>query len=858
MSAITTRLPFTWHSWFTPALSLLLLCAVVLVVHREIEHFHLHEMLAYLRGIPASQLFAAALCTIGSYLLLGLFDFTGLHYVGKPLPYPRVALSSFIAYAISSNAGASALTGAAMRLRLYTPQGLTGTEVATLQGFCSLTNAIGLITMIALSLLFARGHTVEMFHLLRPWTWICGLLLLGAVAAYVGWASLAHRGFSIRGWSLRPPGPVLAPLQVVLGAAELSIGCTVLWLLLPSGAQIGLPAFVGVFALAVSAGILSHMPGGLGVFESVMLLAIPDAPRNELLGALLGYRAIYYVAPLIAAGTLFAAVEIYGSRHRFERVGSIVTSYMTQVSPQIAGTLVLLAGVVLLISGATPAMESRLTILRHLLPLPVLEMSHLIGSISGLGLLVLARALYRRVREGYRLAVALLIAGIVASLLKGLDYEEATILAIVLAVLWLGRDAFHRRASIMEERFSPMWIVAIAGVLGAIAWISFFAHRHVQYSNELWWTFAFSADAPRALRALLVAVLTAATFLAMNLLRPARPQLALPSPGDLERARAIIDRSDEVLANAALCADKRLLFAPNDDAFIMYQVARRSWVALGDPVGEPARYEELVWHFTELTDRYGGWTVFYQTGPERLPLYVDCGLTPVKIGEEARVPLADFSLDGSERREIRQGHAHAARDDVTFEVVPVESVPPLLPELRAISDAWLREKATSEKGFSLGAFHETYIRQFPVAVVRRHGTAIAFANLWATRSRAELSIDLMRFAPGAPRGIMDFLFTELMLWGRAQGYQWFDLGMAPLAGLDQHPLAPAWNRVGSFVFRHGEHFYNFEGLRTYKAKFSPVWTAKYLAAPSGLLVLPQVLADISVLVAGGVKDLVTK
>jgi phosphatidylglycerol lysyltransferase len=353
-------------------------------------------------------------------------------------------------------------------------------------------------------------------------------------------------------------------------------------------------------------------------------------------------------------------------------------------------------------------------------------------------------------------------------------------------------------------------------------------------------------------------VLTAATFLAMNLLRPARPQLAGPKTDDLERARAIIDRSDEVLANAALCADKRLLFAPNDDAFIMYQVARRSWVALGDPVGEPAGYEELVWHFTELTDRYGGWTVFYQIGPERVPLYIDCGLTSVKIGEEARVPLTDFSLDGAERRDIRQAHAHAGRDKVTFEVVPVESLAPLLPELRAISDAWLREKATGEKGFSLGAFHETYIRQFPVAVVRRHGIAVAFANLWTTRSRAELSIDLMRFAPGAPRGIMDFLFAELMLWGRTQGYQWFDLGMAPLAGLDQHPLAPAWHRVGSFVFRHGEHFYNFEGLRSYKAKFSPVWTAKYLAAPPGLFVLPRVLADISVLIAGGVKELVIK
>ncbi|WP_157995099.1 bifunctional lysylphosphatidylglycerol flippase/synthetase MprF [Peristeroidobacter soli] len=858
MSASIARLPATWPSWIAPALTLLLLCVVLLVVHRELEHFHLHEMLGYLRGIPASHLVAAAICTVVSYALLGLFDLTGLRYLGKRLPYPRVALSSFIAYAIANNAGASALTGTAMRLRLYTPQGLTGTEIVTLQGYCSLTTALGLGTLTALSLLFAHDRSVAMFHLLGAWTWVCGLLLFGAIAAYVGWGSMATRGIGFRGWSLRPPGPVLAPLQVVLASLELSMDCAVLWLLLPPDAHIGLPGFIGVFALAVAAGIISHVPGGLGVFESVVLLAVPNVPRNELLGALLAYRAIYYVAPLIVAGALFAVVELYGYRHRVERVSSLVSAYVAQVSPQIAGTLVLLAGIVLLISGATPATASRLVILRSLLPLPVLEMSHLIGSISGLGLLVLARALYRRVREAYRVAVALLIAGIVVSLLKGLDYEEAAILAIALAVLYLGRDAFHRPASLMEERFTPMWIVGIAAVLGAVAWVGYFAHRHVQYSSELWWTFAFSADAPRTLRALLITVLTAATFFAMNLLRPARPPPVAPSSKELERARAIIDRSDETLANAALCADKRLLFAPNDEAFIMYQVARRSWVALGDPVGAPEHYEELVWRFTELTHRYGGWTVFYQAGPDHLPLYIDCGLSPVKIGEEARVSLSEFSLSGSERRDIRQSHAHAARDDATFEVVPVESVPALLPELHAISDAWLQEKSAGEKGFSIGRFDETYIRQFPVAVVRRGETPVAFANLWTTRSRAELSVDLMRFGAGAPHGVMDFLFAELMSWGRAQGYRWFNLGMAPLAGLDQGSFTPAWHRIGSFVFRHGEHFYNFEGLRSYKAKFAPVWIARYLAAPPGILVLPGVLADISTLIAGGLKELVKK
>jgi phosphatidylglycerol lysyltransferase len=374
-----------------------------------------------------------------------------------------------------------------------------------------------------------------------------------------------------------------------------------------------------------------------------------------------------------------------------------------------------------------------------------------------------------------------------------------------------------------------------------------------------------AADAPRSLRASLVVVLLAATILAMNLLRPSRPEPTAPTEADLARARRAIARSDLTMANVALAGDKRLLFAepragdPDAarDAFIMYQIAGRSWVALGDPVGPRDMHEDLVWRFRELSDRHGGWTVFYQVSGDRLPLYVDLGLAPIKIGEEARVALEEFTIEGAARADLRQAHRRAVRDGATFEVVPREAVPPLLPTLWRISDSWLEDKATGEKGFSVGAFTEQYIREFPIALVRCEGSVVAFANLWTTDTRDELSVDLMRFGPDAPRAAMDYLFIELMLWGRAQGYRWFNLGVAPLWGLERHPLASAWHRVGNFVFRHGEHFYNFDGLLRYKAKFNPVWEPKYLVSPGGFA-LPRILVDVSVLIAGGLKELLAK
>ncbi|MGH8276309.1 MAG: bifunctional lysylphosphatidylglycerol flippase/synthetase MprF, partial [Steroidobacteraceae bacterium] len=594
----------------------------------------------------------------------------------------------------------------------------------------------------------------------------------------------------------------------------------------------------------VIAGIVSHVPGGVGVFEAVILLTLPAVPADALLGSLLAYRGVYYLVPLVFGTLLFGSKELAEQRTALARAQRLASEYIAPVVPQIAGALSFLSGALLLFSGATPAIEARLAFLDQFLPLAVLEVSHLAGSMIGLGLLVLARALFRRVQGAYHITVWLLVAGIFASLLKGLDFEEALLLALVLGVLTLGRRAFYRPTAILAERFTPVWIASITGVIAMAVWIGIVSYQHVSYSGELWWTFALHGNAPRMLRASLAVIVLATAYLLLNMLRPALAAPAVAGPGDLARARALIEKSDVTMANAALTGDKRLLFNEAGDAFVMYQTAGRSWIALGDPVGSQHGAEELVWRMREMSDIHGCETVFYQACAERLALYADLGLAALKIGEEGRVALPQFSLEGGARAELRQSHRRAQRDGATFEVVPPPGVDALLPALQPISDSWLASKSTGEKRFSVGAFSAQYLRQFPIAVVRVAGVPAAFANLWTTGTREELSVDLMRFGPDAPRGAMDYLFIELMLWGRHAGFRWFNLGMAPLSGLESHPLAPAWHRVGNFIFRHGEHFYNFEGLRRYKAKFDPLWEPRYLVARAGLA-LPRVLLDVS-------------
>ena len=840
--------------WAGPLAALLVFAGVGLLLHHELAQLHVSRVFAHLHSIPRRQVLVALGFTAASYWLLSTYEVLAFAYLRRAIPYTRVVFTSFIAYSFGHTLGFTAFTGAAIRFRLYSTAGVTAVEVATVSAFCSLSLGIGLATVSGLSLLLSPAHAAAVLRLHHNWSLLVGAALLVVVGAYALWACLARSAFEIRGWALRAPGAAIGLAQIALGVLDLSLSSAVLWWLLPSGAHISFISFLGVYAAAVIAGIISHVPGGVGVFEAVILLTLPGVPADALLGSLLAYRAVYYLVPLVFGTLLFGSKELSAQRGRIAWAQELASIYIAPVVPQIAGALTFLAGSLLLFSGATPAVDERLAFLDQFLPLPVLEVSHLVGSVVGLGLLVLARALFRRVQAAYHISVWLLVAGIFASLLKGLDFEEASLLVLVLGVLTLGRRAFYRPTAILSERFTPVWVVSITGVIAMATWIGVISYRHVGYSHELWWTFALDGNAPRMLRASLAVIVIGAAYMLLNMLRPARPEPAVASPEDLARARALIASCDVTVANAALTGDKRLLFSDSGDTFLMYQIAGHSWIALGDPVGARAGAEELVWRLREISDHHGGEPVFYQVGAERLSLYVDLGLAALKIGEEARVPLGDFSLEGAARAELRQAQRRAQRDGATFEVVPPAGVDALLPVMQRISDAWLAAKSTGEKRFSVGAFSPDYLRQFPVAIVRAAGVPAAFANLWTTGTRAELSVDLMRFSPDAPRSAMDYLFIELMLWGQREGYRWFNLGMAPLAGLESHPLAPAWHRVGNFIFRHGEHFYNFDGLRRYKTKFAPLWEPRYLVARGGIA-LPRVLVDVSVLIAGGMKEL---
>ncbi len=526
-------------------------------------------------------------------------------------------------------------------------------------------------------------------------------------------------------------------------------------------------------------------------------------------------------------------------------------------APFTAALLTLGAGVMLLASGATPSEPVRFMRLIQFTPVYLIEASHFLSSIAGVALVMLAFGLRARLNAAWPATMSVLILAATLALLKGFNWEETTTLLTIAVMLAPFRGAFPRRAALTRMEITPGWLLsAFCAVAGAGA-LGLWSFQHMDYTSVPLWRVMVDDDAARAMRAWAGAAVALFGFGLWRLFSSAAtPPVVGEADPDFERVRAILAKAEvaEPGSNLALLGDKRFLFSNSGDSFLMFGVRGRTWVALGGTVGRREERLELLWRFRELADAHAARPGIYGLGAEDLPDVVELGFSIQKVGESAAVPLESFSIEGRKRGNLRRAWRKAGEEGAAFEIVEGAAVEALLPQLQAISDAWLAHHAGGEKGFSMGGFWPGYVAEFPIAVVRQHGEPVAFATLWTTAARSAFSMDLMRYSDAAPKNIMDYLFVELIAWGQAQGYHAFEFGMAPLAGLDDRPLAPIMSRVGNLLFERGEEIYNFQGVRRYKDKYDPLWQPRYLAVPHKWTI-PLLMADVGLLSSGGVASL---
>ena len=343
---------------------------------------------------------------------------------------------------------------------------------------------------------------------------------------------------------------------------------------------------LGAFIVAQMSGLISHVPGGLGVFETVVLLFLSDRiPKPAILGTLLVYRAIYYLLPFAVSVVMIGVYEVHQRRAHVQRLAATAGRWGSALLPAVFALATFVTGVFLLASSVTPSLEDRLVWLDRFVPLPVMEASHFLSSLVGAGLLLLSRGIQRRLDGAYVLTVGLLAAGIATALLRGWDVETALVLALLLACLLPCHREFYRKASLLHEHFTAGWIVAIVAALAATTWLGLFVHRHEELTGDMLWAFVLHGDAPRFLRTSVGAAVAVAVFAGAHLLRPLPPRPERPSEADLSTVRNIVSRSPRADAHLALLGDKSLLLDESRTGFVMYAHQGRGWVVVGIPSG---------------------------------------------------------------------------------------------------------------------------------------------------------------------------------------------------------------------------------------------------------------------------------
>ncbi len=279
--------------------------------------------------------------------------------------------------------------------------------------------------------------------------------------------------------------------------------------------------------------------------------------------------------------------------------------------------------------------------------------------------------------------------------------------------------------------------------------------------------------------------------------------------------------------------DKQLFWSSDRKVLIAYKINFHRAIVLGDPIGESSSFQEAINEFYQDCKIKGLKPIFYQISPSHMHLYQETGYRLMKLGEEGKVTLPTYTLEGKQGAKLRTTSNKFSRLGYTFRVATPPYSDEFLEDLSVVSNSWLGTQ--KEKGFSVVSFSKEYIERFPVALLYdSNGQTVAFVTL-ASNYRKTLIIDLMRKIPNTENGTMDFLFIQIMRWAKNHDYQSCSLGMAPLANVGNTTNSLFSEKMIHLLSSYGKSSYNIKGLKEFKSKFASVWEPKYLAYKGSFL-----------------------
>ena len=637
---------------FPHVLGLLLLAGAVFVVQREFRHLSLDEVRAGLRAIPRRSLLISAGFTLLSYFVLSFYDRLAVIHVGHRLAFRRTFFAAFCSYVLSHNLGVSALSGAAVRFRLYGIWGLSPADIAQIIAFCSVTFALGACALLGGVLIIEPGAIPVLAQtiphvLLR----LAGLAAWAVVIAYV---TLSRRRTQFRLWRLHieMPGPGMAVGQVVVASLDVAVTAAIAFSLLPPTPDLGYPTFLAIYIASYTAGLVASVPGGLGVFDGAMLLGLSAwLPAPSILGMILVFRMFYYIVPLFIAGSLFAGHELLLRSEtilgRLRRAGTspIIRQSEADFSVTVAVGAVSLCGAMLLALGVLDPGSDLAAIIPPSAALfqgPPSFASWLtdlagdyVPSLIGAVLMGLAIGLSNRVTLAWGATIVLLCVAALLTALRGNVILIPGILILAALLLAPFRGSYYRHARLLSEPLAPGTTLPLLLLIGCVLILGRLEPHLRALDTSSFWSVVLTPGASNRTRvSLACAVLLMLTAL-WRLITPGRIATLAWNGAGGERYGALGEGSTPEMT------PQGVVLAETGRAAIAFTRAQIDGgrggdgllVALGDPVGARSEQVSAIWRLRDLALQEGRDAAFWQVGTELLHFYEDLGLTIWPIAE---------------------------------------------------------------------------------------------------------------------------------------------------------------------------------------------------------------------------------
>ncbi len=649
-----------WVRHLPAVLGLGLLVGAVYVVWKEFRHLKVADISLALQAIPRTALVVSFVWTIFSYGVLTFYDRLGTMYAGHKVSYRRVAFASFCAYSLSHNLGFAAVSGAAVRYRLYAHWGLTPFQIAKTVAFCSVTFALGGMVLGGI-ILFLEPDAIPFFGALVPsWAmYLIGAVLWSIVGTYI---VLSRRLGTVKilGNEIGLPGWRMAVMQVTLATVDVAFTAGIFYQLLPSVPGLTFVRFLGVYVASYTAGLAANLPGGLGVFDTAMLLGLePYLQPPQILGAIVVFRLYYYIIPLFLAGTMFAGNELLlrgkSIMHRKDPapVPAAASRWIAPAFATITATsAVALCGALLLGIGLLDQRPDFSWIDPDYADLAA-DAGQYVPSLIGAALIVLSIGLSQRVTLAWGTTIVLLFLAAGFTAAQGSTYWITAVLIFAALLLVPFRDAYYRHARLLSGPLQAATVIPLLALVLCVLTLAAFEPRVRGMSDNSWFDVVLSPDLPNSLRAAMSLALLLAMVALWRLIRPGSVK-ALSWAGDGRLRYAALGAIPPAQADGIVLGEA-------GRAGIPFRRVGNVLLGLGDPAGSVSDRVSAIWNLRDLAQQEGLDPAVWRAGPGLLQVYADLGLAALPLGADG-LPLPENDGSGQGPRPMEFLCCVAERD----------------------------------------------------------------------------------------------------------------------------------------------------------------------------------------------------